>query len=150
LGYRGADQLIGSALVASAAEDPATRLGRPTLGPLVPAGADRLVGLELDQLLEDQGHCVAHDAGAAAGAVASSNSDRADCDRAIGVSYVNPARNTLRITPVAPAPIGQAASGAALNSHHSGGHSCSIAPKRLVPRFSGKAFSSHPAAAWHA
>ena len=43
-------------------------VGRPLVGPLVPAGADGLVGLELDQLLEDERHRLAHDVGAAAGA----------------------------------------------------------------------------------
>src|SRR3990170_617825 len=55
--------------------------------------------------------------------IASSSSDRADCERAIGVSFVILGRNTLRITPVAPDCPAQPASGAALNSHHSGGHS---------------------------
>jgi hypothetical protein len=53
------------------AEQPAptpVAVGRPGVGPLVPRGADRLVGLELDELLEDEGHRVAHDVGAAAGA----------------------------------------------------------------------------------
>lgn len=44
----------------------AVAVGRPTLAALVPAGADGLLGLELDELLEDEGHRVAHDVGAAA------------------------------------------------------------------------------------
>jgi hypothetical protein len=43
-------------------------VGHPAVGPLVPAGADRPVGLEFDELLEDEGHRVAHDVGTAAGA----------------------------------------------------------------------------------
>jgi hypothetical protein len=53
------------------AEEPApaaVAVGRPLVGPLVPAGADRLGGLELDQLLEDELHRVAQDVLAAAGA----------------------------------------------------------------------------------
>jgi len=46
----------------------AVAVGRALVAPLVPAGADRLVGLELDELLEDEGHRVAHDVGAATGA----------------------------------------------------------------------------------
>ncbi len=46
----------------------AVAVGRPGVAPLVPAGADGLLGIELDQLLEDEGHRVAHDVGAAAGA----------------------------------------------------------------------------------
>ncbi len=43
-------------------------VGRPAIAPLVPDGPDRLVGLELDELLEDEGHRIAHDVGAATGA----------------------------------------------------------------------------------
>jgi hypothetical protein len=53
------------------AEEPAATavaVGRPGVGPLVPASADGLLGLELDELLEDERHRVAHDVGAAAGA----------------------------------------------------------------------------------
>lgn len=40
--------------------------------------------LELDELLEDEGHRVAHDVGAAAAADSVEQLRRADCDRAIG------------------------------------------------------------------
>jgi len=43
-------------------------VGRPGLAPLVAAGADRLVGLEFDELLQDERHRVAHDVRTAAGA----------------------------------------------------------------------------------
>jgi len=46
----------------------AVAVGRPAVGPLIACGAYRLVGLELDELLEDEGHRVAHDVGTAAGA----------------------------------------------------------------------------------
>ncbi len=59
-------------------------MGRPDVGPLISGGADRLVGLELDELLEDERHRVAHNVGAAAAADGVEQSDRADCDRAIG------------------------------------------------------------------
>jgi hypothetical protein len=52
-------------------EEPAARtvaVGRPLVGPLVPGRADRLGGLELDQLLEDERHRLAQDVAAAAGA----------------------------------------------------------------------------------
>jgi len=46
----------------------AVAVGRPGLAPLVAAGADRLVGLEFDELLQDERHRVAHDVRTAAGA----------------------------------------------------------------------------------
>lgn len=60
--------------------------------------------------------------------MASSSSDRADCERAIGVDLlvVILGRNTLRITPVASDCPAQPASETALNSHHSGGHSSGL------------------------
>ena len=52
-------------------EEPAAgafAVGRALIGPLVSSGPDRLGRLELDKLLEDEGHRLAHDIGAAAGA----------------------------------------------------------------------------------
>ena len=46
----------------------AVAVGRPAVGPLIAAGTDRLVGLEFDELLEDERHRLAHDVGAATGA----------------------------------------------------------------------------------
>jgi len=72
--------------------------------------------------------------------MASSSSDRADCERAIGVSFVIPARNMLRFTPVAPDRTAQPASGALPKSHHLGGHTSAGAPLRYDaagPRWTG-------------
>lgn len=52
------------------AEQPAAAavaVGDPLVGPLIAPGADRLAGLELDQLLEDQAHRVAQDVSVAPG-----------------------------------------------------------------------------------
>ena len=67
-------------------------------------GADHLGRLELDQLLEHEGHGVAQDVHAVTGAIASSSLERADCELAMGVYLlvVNLGQNALRITPVAP------------------------------------------------
>ena len=101
----------------------AVAVGRALVGPLVAGGADGLARLELDELLERRG---ASPRGATSmpppARMASSSSDRADCDRAIGDLLVILARNTLRITPVAPSRAASARSGAPLKSHHSGGH----------------------------
>jgi len=43
-------------------------VGGAGIGPLVPSGADRLGGLELDQLLQDEGHRLTQDILAATGA----------------------------------------------------------------------------------
>jgi hypothetical protein len=42
-------------------------VGRPVVGPLVPGGADRLAGLELDEFPEDERHRLAHDVDTAPG-----------------------------------------------------------------------------------
>ena len=47
------------ALVERSTGAAAVAVGRAFLGALVAAGADDLLGLELDELLEDQGHGVA-------------------------------------------------------------------------------------------
>ena len=46
----------------------AVAVGRSVVGPLVAAGADRLVGLELDELLGDEALCLADEVDAATGA----------------------------------------------------------------------------------
>jgi hypothetical protein len=104
----------------------AVPVGRPTLAPLVPGRRQSPGRPRADQLLEEEGHRVRLTSALPPARMAASSFDKADCGRAIGVSYVNPAklRNTLRITLVALAPLGQSASGASLKSHDSRGHSC--------------------------